>query len=189
MSWLPKVVNFCRCLTRYCKRTFCLVFEGSIVREVQDLFIGCSKVKKRCYIYVNVLNMLQCMFHKLKYISLICDYRFIGNQWLHLSVHLFLLIFLGKLWKMSRQSYVMLIKTAWQGWHDHCSYLMLLGYLISGEWLTWKIQAWMRFEPWPLWYRCSALPVELSGQVGVDHCNPWRMEMDVLYNLCESHTY
>ena len=31
------------------------------------------------------------------------------------------------------------------------------------------------FEPWPLWCLCSALPVELSGQLGAGHCvGRWR---------------
>ena len=29
------------------------------------------------------------------------------------------------------------------------------------------------FKPWPLWCLCSALPVELSGQLGAGHCVGW----------------
>ena len=30
-----------------------------------------------------------------------------------------------------------------------------------------KIKAWKRKNPWPLWYQCSALPIELSSQLAI----------------------
>ena len=42
-------------------------------------------------------------------------------------------------------------------------------YLRSSERKDWKIQAWTGLEPSPLQYQCSALPIELSGQLETGH--------------------
>ena len=50
---------------------------------------------------------------------------------------------------------------------DHRSYTL--------NFSSWEIKAWKKFRPerdsnpWPLRYRCSALPTELSSQLGAGH--------------------
>ena len=35
-------------------------------------------------------------------------------------------------------------------------------------------------NPWPLWYRCSALPTELTSQLGLVIKNPWKDDEEVM---------
>ena len=51
--------------------------------------------------------------------------------------------------------------------HGLCHGIFTDWSLVTGT--TWKIQAWTGLEPWHLRCRCSALPYELSGQLGVGH--------------------
>ena len=60
-----------------------------------------------------------------------------------------------------------LVNFAW--WKQHCGSVIsfTLALHTASKSLGWKIQAWTRFNPWPLRYQCSALSVELSAQLGV----------------------
>ena len=54
---------------------------------------------------------------------------------------------------------------------DHCSYAHSLS---SCEIKAWKkIRPDWDLNPWPLSYRCSTLPTELSSQLGAGHCTNW----------------
>ena len=74
----------------------------------------------------------------------------------------------GKLWEL----FMMTTKRPWikgtyEDMFDHRSYTLNLS--------SWEIKAWKNFRPerdsnpWPLRYRCSALPTELSSQLGAGH--------------------
>jgi len=56
-------------------------------------------------------------------------------------------------------------------------FTVLLCYLSSSERKTWRILLWMGLEPCePLWCQWSALPVELSGQLGAcRYVGQWQM--------------
>ena len=66
--------------------------------------------------------------------------------------------------------------------------------LSSSEKKAWKKFRLVRdLKPWPLRYRCSVLPTELTSQLGAGHCvgskiNPWSGEKTAV-NICKSRSW